>query len=181
MDISTKIGAVVLDISTTPISTNFQLAGDDLNERLRYAPTMLVATIYSVRSRKYRHFLPEHASNLIDILKLANELISFNGKKFDLIILKKHHNLKGRIPKTGVHIDLGEIAQEACGKWVTLNELTQLNLGEKNLSMNEFREKHGLKHDPANRTDAKAKCKFDVQQTYKLWKLYTIGQLRYPS
>jgi hypothetical protein len=56
--------------------------------------------------------------------------VSFNGKNFDILVLRKHCGLKGQIPRKGTHIDLCEIMTAKAGFRVSLDLATKLNLGE---------------------------------------------------
>jgi hypothetical protein len=79
--------------------------------------------IYDAIRRRYHTFRPDEASKMVEMLSQADELISFNGKRWDLLMLEKqvgrdcvdrslrrihHHDLSGwqaiarsRPPSTG--------------------------------------------------------------------------------
>jgi hypothetical protein len=80
--------------------------------------------------RDYRYFLPAQTEAPLAMLHEADEVITFNGKSFDELVLRKHHGLKGKFPVRGTHTDLCEIIYRREGRGVSLNALAELNLGE---------------------------------------------------
>jgi hypothetical protein len=164
----------VLDISTFPASLGFRL-NPDRDTRRPYAPGLMAACIYVAQHRKYRCYLPAQAKYLLRQIEAAEELVTFNGLIYDLVVLERHYGLAQDIALRATHVDLAHIIEQRIGRWTEFNEVVGLNLGEHKISVNEF------PHDPVNRSDAKAACKSDVRQTYKLWKLYKAGKLKYPA
>ena len=164
---------VVLDISTFPANVEFRFGGDR-DARRSYAPGLMAACVYATRGHKYRNYLPNQAETLLKQLETADELVTFNGLKYDLVVLEKHYGLSRHVALRSSHTDLALIFEQAIGRWVDFNEVVQLNLGERKIPISEF------PPDPVNRTDALAACKSDVRQTYKLWKLFKDGKLKFP-
>jgi hypothetical protein len=164
---------VVLDISTFPANIEFRFGGDR-DARRPYAPGLIAACVYATRGQQYRNYLPNQAELLLKQLETADELVTFNGLKYDLVVLEKHYGLSQDVAHRKSHTDLALIFEQRIGRWVDFNEVVQLNLGERKIPISEF------PPDPVNRTNALAACKSDVRQTYKLWKLYKKGQLKFP-
>ncbi|MFN0317649.1 MAG: ribonuclease H-like domain-containing protein [Burkholderiales bacterium] len=163
---------IVFDIETEPFSEAFQKA-ESRAERRKHAPRFRLACAYIQETRKYRYFVPETATELISLLQRANEVISFNGKNFDILVLQRHHKLKGSTPEKGRHIDLHKILSDEAGFRVSLNHAALINLREK---------KHtdGRKMNTLTLKELKIACRSDVRQTYRLWKLYEAGNLKVP-
>lgn len=154
---------VVFDLSTYP---------DNLG-RIR---EMYFACCYLVESHRYEYFDPRQAgevAKLIGRLRYARELVSFNGKAFDLAVLRKHHGLEDPVPIDGAHTDLCEIINRD-GRGGSLDEAVFANFCERKLSADR------LPHDPVRRSHARDGCRSDVRQTYKLWTLYRNDALRFP-
>lgn len=161
---------VCFDVETEPFSDDFRNA-KTLRARLKTVPRMRVACVFSERDRKYRYFTPHRADELIEVLRRAEEVITFNGKAFDILVLRRHYGLKGKLPR---HVDIHTLLTDRAGFRVSLDLAAKLNLGES---------KH-TKGREMNSLDAAAlrnACKSDVQQTYRLWRLYTAGTLQIPS
>jgi hypothetical protein len=121
--------------------------------------------------RDYRYFLPAETEALLAMLHEADEVITFNGKSFDELVLRKHHGLKGKFPVRGTHTDLCEIIYRREGRGVSLNALAELNLGEP---------KHTKGHRIASLDlkGLKLACLSDVSQTHRLWELWKAGNSR---
>jgi hypothetical protein len=120
------------------------------------------------------YFLPSEADALIALLLAADEVITFNGKMFDELVLRKHHKLAGNLPANGEHIDLFAVILERENRKISLHRLAKLNLGE---------EKHTKGRSMANLDieALKKACRSDVWQTYRLWELWRDGQLEIPA
>jgi hypothetical protein len=163
---------VVFDIETEPFTEDFRNA-ESRAEKRKHAPKLRLACVFIQTTRKYRYFVPDTAPELIALLQGAKEVVSFNGKDFDVLVLQRHYKLKGSIPKKGTHVDLHKIVSKQAGFRVSLNQMAKLNLGEK---------KHtdGRKMNLLTLNELKIACRSDVSQTYRLWKLYEAEKLRVP-
>ncbi|KAA0252811.1 MAG: hypothetical protein EDX89_16690 [Acidobacteria bacterium] len=163
---------IAFDIETEPFSVAFKEA-TTLAERVRLAPRPRLACLYDGTTGRYRHFLPDNMPALVACLKRADEVISFNGKRFDLPVLRRHHGLTGPVPAHGQHTDLCEVLEDLAGFRVSLNQAATMNLGEG---------KHTLGRDMAalDMAGLKVACQSDVRQTYELWKRHRDGTLQYP-
>lgn len=164
---------VCFDIETEPFSEEFRNAGSS-DERKRFAPKMRVACVYSESSNAYSFFTPDRANQLIEVLQNADEVITFNGKNFDILVLRKHHGLKGKVPLRGKHIDLYEIMTAEAGFRVSLDQASRLNL-------NEPKHTSGRDMSSLNLMALQNACQSDVSQTYRLWIAHDNGTLRVPE
>ena len=163
---------VCFDIETEPFSKDFQNAFGT-GEKVKYAPLMRVACVYSEINRKYRFFTPDDAADLLEVLRSADEVISFNGKDFDMLVLRRHHGLKGKLPAKGNHIDIHRELTKRAGFLVSLDLASKINLGE-------GKHTHGRKMNDLDISALRGACQSDVRQTFRLWKLYDKGKLKAP-
>jgi len=162
---------VWFDVETELFSEHFRAAMDAKN-RLRHAPKMRLACAFD--GIRWMYFLPTQASELINLLLAADEIITFNGKAFDELVLRKHHGLTGEFPVRGKHVDLCQVVYEEENRRISLHRLAELNLGEK---------KHTKGRSIANLDleGLKVACRSDVSQTYRLWELWRAGRLQIPE
>ena len=163
---------VCFDIETEPFSDAF-LRATSPQARLREAPRMRIACAYVEHEKRYRFFVSKQSDQLLELLQGADEVVSFNGKAFDLLVLRKHYGLKGKVPMKGRHVDIHMILTARAGFRVSLHVAAQMNLGEGKHTKG--REMTNL--DPAALRIA---CKSDVRQTYRLWKPHEDGTLQAP-
>lgn len=163
---------LVFDIETEPFTQSFLDAPTE-SARIKHAPKMRIACIYNELKDEYRYYTPDNADGLIEELINAGEVISFNGKGFDLLVLRKHYGLKGRVPKKGTHSDIHLIMTDVAGFRVSLDKAVRINFEEK---------KHtdGRAMEALTLDELKIACKSDVSQTYRLWQAHVNGNLRVP-
>lgn len=157
------VATVIFDLSTYPLSPG-------------HIPRMYYGCCYLVEWRRYEHYDPRNdqdIARLIGRLTNALELVSFNGEAFDLQVLRHHHGLAIPAPKCGIHTDLA-VVLGTNGRGGSLDEAAWLNLGVRKTNINT------LQHDPERRTHARQACQADVRLTYRLWKLYKAGTLKFP-
>lgn len=164
---------IVFDVETEQFSAEFREATSD-RVKTRLAPRMRVCCTYEEPSGRYRYFGPRQSSALVRLLQSADEIVSFNGKHFDVLVLRRHCGLKGRLPIKGRHIDLCEIMTGLAGFRIKLDLAVSLNLDER---------KHtdGRKMDALNPEDLELACRSDVCQTYRLYQRYLNGTLLIPE
>jgi hypothetical protein len=162
---------IFFDVETELFSEYFRRARD-AETRIVHAPKMRLACAFD--GSKWIYFLPSEATQLVSLLRGANEIVTFNGKAFDELILRKHHGLTGKFPAKGKHVDLCAIIFEKNGHGVSLHRLAQLNLGEG---------KHTKGRSIVNLDieQLKEACRSDVWQTFRLWQLWRKGQLQIPA
>jgi hypothetical protein len=167
-----RIRRVVFDIETELFPPEFRAARSN-RERVKLVPRMRVACVFEEHTGRFRYFTERQVSALIDVLAEANEVVSYNGSRYDLLVLRRHYSLANRIPKKGRHTDLATILSRRAGFNVKLNRAALLNLGES---------KHTWGRETAklNLQALKRAARSDVWQTYRLWRLYKQGALRYP-
>ncbi len=160
-----------LDIETEQFSASFRDARHN-DVRLVHAPKMRLACVFNGAS--WHYFTPEHSSELLKLLRSCDEIITFNGKCFDELVLRRHHGLLGRFPTKGKHIDLCEIVFERAGYGVSLHDLAMLNLAER---------KHtkGRAMTALDLEGLKEACRSDVWQTHRLWELWRKNNLNIPT
>lgn len=134
---------------------------------------MRLACLYDEQSNKYLFFTEKNVKTFIEVLRCADEVISYNGKLFDVLVLMRHYGLTGKVPRNGKHVDLWAILSKKSGFNVPLNLAAWLNLGES---------KHtdGRKMAMLDLRGLKTACRSDVSQTYRLWLLYKERRLRHP-
>lgn len=163
---------VAFHIETEPFSAQFNDAQSDAT-RKKYAPKMRVACVYDEKENKHLYFEPHEADDLVRILQEASEVISFNGKRFDVLVLRRHYKLRGKVPLKGRHIDIHEILTGHAGFKVSLDKAVSINFGEK---------KHtdGRSKESLDIEELKEACRSDVNQTYRLWIEHNNGTLKNP-
>ena len=163
---------VCFDIETEQFSQEF-LEAKSRTDKLKHAPRMRIACVYFEKTGKYRFYLPDKAPELVAALQAASEVVTFNGKGFDVLVLRKHHGLRGRFPLRGKHVDVHEIMTAHARFRVSLHVASKLNLKEgKHTSGRAMSEVVGKA--------LQAACKSDVSQTWRLWKLHSQGALEFP-
>jgi hypothetical protein len=167
----TRLKRVCFDIETELFSEHFRFA-PDTKTRIKHAPKMRVACAFD--GVRWMYYLPSEASALIKFLLKADEIITFNGKAFDELVLRKHHGLKGSLPSKGKHIDLCASIYEKENQLVSLHNLAELNLKE-------AKHTKGRKMANLDLEALKVACRSDVWQTFRLWKLWRKGQLQIPE
>jgi len=159
---------VCFDIETELFSEDFRSA-KTVASGIEHAPKMRLACAYD--GKRFMYFQPNEAPALLKLLASADEVITFNGIKFDELVLRRHHALRGLKAK---HVDLCAIIHEAERRWVSLHRLAELNLGEP---------KHTQGRSVANLDleGLKVACHSDVWQTYRLWEMWCKGGLKVPG
>jgi hypothetical protein len=168
-----SVKRIVFDIETEPFTKAFQEA-ESIRARTKLAPQMRLACTFDESRAVYRYFGPREGRSLIKQLQSADEVISFNGNHFDILVLRRHYGLKGRVPHKGRHTDLCEIMSAGAEFRVSLDVAARLNLGEK---------KHtdGRKMNALRLDEIKLACQSDVCQTYRLFQRYISGTLQVPT
>lgn len=163
---------LVLDIETELINENFRAAATAAG-RLRHAPKPRLACVYVEHLRRYRFFHHGQFKELLQLLRRAKEIITFNGKQFDFLVIRKHLGMKRDVFKRARNTDVFEILHKKAGFRVSLDAAARHNL-------NESKKYKGIELATAPPTTVKDGCRSDVRQTYRLWKLYQSGKLKAP-
>lgn len=165
---------IVFDIETDQFSDTFYRAETD-QQRRKHAPKMRVACIFDEAENAHRFYTARQAKQLVTDLLAADEIVSFNGKRFDLLVLQRHYALRVSrpVPKKGTHVDMHEIMSSAAGFRVSLDRAVRLNFDER---------KHtdGRDMGALSLEQLKVACRSDVMQTYRLWQAHVSGRLRTP-
>jgi len=165
--------SIVLDIETELFTDEFQEATDK-RTRLRLAPQPRIACVYVIEDQKYLFFTPDRFSELHKLLRRAKEIITYNGERFDLLVLRKFLKVGKRALSKAKSFDLFSHVSRAAGFRVSLDNLARLNLGK-------GKKMKGKVLATAPLKKLKAGCRSDVSQTYQLWKKYIAGTLKVPS
>ena len=167
--VSKAIGRICFDLETHPFSKAF-VDSKTRAGRIKHAPEMLLGCVYFQRTGECRFFYPRQAASLVAVLQNADEVISYNGKHFDDLVLRRHYGLKGRLPGRGRHVDLCEILTKLSNKRVSLNHAAWLHFGER-----KFRQ--GGVVPTLSLHEVRRACQSDVQQTFNLWKCVSQAAL----
>ncbi len=165
---------LVFDFETERFGDEFHHAiGAD---RVKFAPRLRIACVYDTATKEYSYFEPKDARVLIARLESADQIISFNGKSFDLLVLQRHH----RLSKTAVdslnrnHIDLCEEVENEIGYRLSLDKLSRINLGER-------KHTNGREMSALDLADLRVACRSDVSQTHRLFQKLVDGSLVIPE
>ncbi len=161
---------IVFDIETESLNDYFKHAKSK-KDRLKYAPKPKLCCVYIKDIDSYKYFIPKNFKKLCKLLQNAKTVISYNGKNFDELVLKKHYKFKGM---NGNHIDMCKIISNKAGYLVSLDKASILNLNEKKKIKG--KDMPNLK----NIKEIKEGCKSDVSQTYRLYELYKSRKLKIP-
>ena len=168
-----KIKRIVFDIETKQFTEEFNKE-KDLAIKTKLSPKMRLACVYEEHTNKYFFYLPEDSKKLVEKIKKADQVISYNGNSFDYLVLRKHCGLPKDYPKNKQHVDLLELIEKQFGYKVSLDKMAFVNLGE-----GKHTSGRSILH--LNYDKLKIACKSDVVQTYELWKLYSKKMLKYPQ
>lgn len=154
---------LVFDFETAALSDEFRNA-TSTETRLKHAPILRIGGVYDEVNDTYTFYEPEDASALIDHLKSADRLVSFNGKNFDLLVLSRHYGLSDADRKrlNSKHCDLLEIIENEIGFRVSLNNLARRNLGESKVV-------GGRAAASLNIATLTQACRSDILQIYRLY------------
>ena len=165
---------LVFDIETQPFSELFRDAKTDGDRRI-HAPKLRVACVYDEAANAYQYYTVRNAQKLVEDLLSADEVISFNGKQFDLLVLQRHYGLRPDqvVPSRGKHVDIHEVMTAEAGFRVSLHKAVQVNFGER-------KHTNGRAMTELSLEQLKEACRSDVSQTYRLWKAYVGKELRIP-
>ena len=166
---------VCWDTETFSFPETFRLANSDV-ERLPLVPEMRVACVFHEATGQFEFYTPHEIHALIACLKDADEVISFNGKAYDLLVLEAHYGLttKERAALNTRHIDLCEIIAKQSGRRISLDNLSRRHLGERKAAK-------GSDMAALELDSLKAACQSDVDQTYRLWRAWKDGKIRFPD
>ncbi len=164
---------LVFDIETEQFTLEFGCA-KTRTDRVENAPKMRVACVFNEDRNEHSYYTPETVEMLIEELITADEVISFNGTGFDLLVLEKHYGLNGSVPRNGVHVDIHLLMTKEAGFRVSLDTAVQINFSER---------KHtdGRNMGTLAIDELKIACKSDVSQTYRLWQGHVNKSLEIPQ
>ena len=165
---------LVFDLETAQFSETFRHCFGE--GKIHFAPKLRLGCVYDMSRKDYTFYEPKQAKKLIEDLLGADEIISFNGKNFDLLVLQRHHRLSKRavIQLNKKHIDLCEEVECKVGYRLSLDKLSRMNLGEK-------KHTQGREMFSMNMEELRAACRSDVSQTHRLLVRHEEGTLCYPE
>jgi hypothetical protein len=172
---SKKAIRITLDIETEQFTDEFKKA-ESISRRLKLAPLPRIACVYNECTNHYSFFKSSEFDDLLEVIKKANKIITYNGTNFDFLVIQKHLKLKNHFVPNCKNIDMQQIISKKAGFRVSLNRAAEANLG--------IRKKYkGSKlGDPVTSMIViMAGCKPDVSQTYRIFKLYEQGKLKIPE
>ncbi len=164
---------LVFDFETEQFCDEFHHAiGAD---RVKFAPKLRIACVYDIHTNQYSYFEQKSADTLVTVLMNADEIVSFNGKNFDLLVLQRHHGLSQNDADAmnRKHIDLCEEVEREVGYPLKLDKLSRINLEER-------KHTNGREMSALDLADLRAACRSDVSQTYRLFQKLVEGSLIIP-
>jgi hypothetical protein len=139
-------------------------------ERRRRPVSFHCGIVYDASRHRYHDFGPNQASEMLNLLSQADELVSFNGKRWDFIILETQLGYdRVELSLAGIrHYDL----------WGHKGQWSLRGLGRSVLSKNEMKrlddESHEARYVAAGFGDflssRLSKCARDVQLTYAVFR-----------
>ncbi|WCE94930.1 ribonuclease H-like domain-containing protein [Acidithiobacillus ferriphilus] len=136
-------------------------------------PQPRVCVCYDSLSDKYETYLPDDFHLLYKKL-LKRNILSFNGKSFDINVVLKNlgRNKHDPLSKKKNHYDLLDLIHNKEGKRYKLDDLSRANLGER---------KHtdGRKMKDMSTEKLTEACRSDVWQTYRLMAKFLSGEMIY--
>lgn len=104
-----------------------------------------------------------HRSVALSVLQKADEVVTYNGTKYDLWELGKLAGMTDDLPLKGIHTDMAQICW---GTWCSYPK-----------SLRHTYLKH-FDYLPIFPDTYEANCACDVYMTFKLWELWKKGKLR---
>jgi hypothetical protein len=166
---------VVFDLETEAFTEAFRSASSE-EERLEHAPKMRICCAYDSAAHAYTFYASELAGDLIEHLRSADAIVSYNGKAFDLLVLSRHYGLsRARCAELNAkHHDLLEMVEGNFGRRVGLDDLARENLGER-------KRVRGRRMADLDMEELKLACQSDVSQTHRLHTKWVDGSLRFPT
>lgn len=170
---NTPLRIMCFTLKSLQISTEFSHE-ESIKKRLEKAPKLKLACVLDSITGEHTFYQEKDVKSLVNDLRKADILISYNGNRFHFLILQKHYSLKGKVPKNGEHIDLCEVIKSKVDFRVSLDAITRLNLNQK-------RNSTGAKQAQFSLKKLEESCLSDVRQINELWKLHEKGSLKYPT
>jgi hypothetical protein len=170
-----KRRVIAFDLETEAFTDAFRNALSEA-ERLEHAPKMRLGCSYDSLTNAYSFYLPETVGDLIEQLRSADAIVSYNGKVFDLLVLCRHYGLSGACcaELNAKHHDLLAMVEGKFGRRVRLDDLARENLGER-------KRVHGRSMVDLDVEELKLACQSDVSQTHRLHTKWLDRSLRFPT
>jgi hypothetical protein len=161
----------VLDIETKNFSKRFQEAKSDA-KRVALAPQPTLACVYWVKRRRFEYFTGARLSEIVTSLEKASCIVTFNGNRFDFLVLERWCGLQ-RTPRfMDKSLDLCAIVganrfkflKQPTRKGVNLDRCGKLNFGVPRKATGTIKEK----------------CRAHVRLTYRLFEALRTDKLMVP-
>lgn len=114
---------IVFDIETKNI---FQ----DVGSRDPVDLDISIVGIYDYETNKYQSFLEEEFDKMWDLVKNADQLITFNGDYFDIPLLNKYYKKAGHGDlKDKKSLDIFREIKNTSGRWLKLDKVASGTFG----------------------------------------------------
>jgi len=161
----------VLDIETERFSADFKYARIDA-KRIALAPQPTLACIYWVHKRRYEFFTGKRLSVVVRSLEKAKFIVTFNGERFDFLVLERWCGLERTAHFMAKSLDLCRIVgadrfrflKQPWRKRVNLDRCGKLNFGVSRKTTGTLKEK----------------CRAHVRLTYQLFEAFRTDRLVVP-
>lgn len=146
---------IVMDIDTQRMTPGFRDSWD-IEYRFKHAPAIDLLGLYFVEESEFKIYSADECIEVMDVIKSADELITFNGERFDLLVLSKACAMTQPVDLQRIHTDLRqEIYNDRYG-WMGLIEAYQ----------------YFVKSDINRVNGPEEQLYSDVKLTFELWKYY---------
>ena len=165
---------IVVEVAATPIRLSFRFGR--LARRAPHAPDFRGAAVVEASTGETSFYALENYEALWRELRRADEVVTWNGNRFSLLVLRKffgagYFPIKGQHVglSWGAHLDLCEIVEQEnrLSHRATLNKVLQVTFGE---TMRIGR--------PSGSRSAQrmARCHQVTSQVLRLWRAYREGE-----
>lgn len=162
---------LVLDIETRRFTDSFQRA-KRIDQRRRLAPEPLLACIFLIEKRRYLFFTGRSLRDVVPILESADTVVTFNGDRFDFLVLERWCGWRRPPGFDDRSVDLCRVVADhpfaLIGKprvrGGTLDRVGKLNLGVARVDSGTIKER----------------CRAHVRLTHRLYQKWRAGRLIFP-
>lgn len=121
-----------------------------------------VVGVYSVEAKNFRAYLGNDIASAIRLIETADEVVTYNGKLYDMGNLGKLAGLSGNLPLKGIHTDMRSI----CWSDRILGSNLRFTFGEHFDDCPNFPDTY------------EGSAERDVYMTFKLWELWKQRRLK---
>jgi hypothetical protein len=172
---STRKRRLILDIETKAFTKKFKHAKSDA-ARIKHCPEIRLSGVYDALARTYTFYTLAQSKYLIRHLFQADEIVTFNGNRFDFLVLLRHGGLSERRLQMlqSRHFDLYEAILQMTQRSFKLDALARANFNERKLVS-------GREMSRLDLNELKKANQSDLRHTYRLWQLHRRGRLVLPE